>query len=757
MNNNEFKRIITTFADNPNDVQYSKGSVLLQVRDELIEIELLQENMNLFVIEDGEKRAAERWIVERLARLPQLANRLIDYTNSETNFVTPQGEFLKQLEEDPDEQITEVDDALETIQQSLNKRSGLASNVLYLTSDAGEGKTTLINELAKLQAEKFKKKQTDWLVVPILLGGRPFLRFDDVVIASLVNNYRFQGFFWETFIEMVKMGSIIPAFDGFEEMFVESSTDEALSSLGNLLNQLDSSGTLLIAARKAYFDYKSFQTQAKLYDTIQTDNVCFSKISLKRWSRKQFVSYAKKRNIKNVDLLYDTIANTLGSNHPVLTRAVLVKRLLDVSDSLTLEEIKEKIGTTAKDYFSNFIEAIVEREVKDKWIDRSGTPALPLLNIEEHKILLSMIAQEMWNTNSDSIKSDVLDLLSELFSESHHKSSQIANQIKTRIKQHALLVSTGVHYKEFAFDHDEFRQFFLGRALAENIEIDEITEVRNMLRISGLAIQTVETCSGILQKNIEKIPDYIYFLQSICIKESPVSFIRENCGSIIIQLVDDLQFDKIIELENMVFPSDALSHRNINNIVFKKSTFKATDLLNCKLSNTKFSDCMIERLTIKNDHHIENVQFLNTEIESVFFNDIEIFDPKGIDLTLSSIGFTFITENEEYSKNDEAKQNEDYKPDIELLLTEKILRKFIRATQVNENIFKLRAGNENKKIFFKSVLPNLLSARIIEEVPYVGGGKQKRYKLGCQMNKVNRALKKCDGNFNKFIEYFTKG
>src|SRR5439155_5933768 len=101
--------------------------------------------------------------------------------------------------------------------------------------------------------EAYRDKKTDWLLLPITLGGRPFLRFDDVIIGALVNRFRFQVLYYETFVELVRLGVIVPAFDGFEEMFIESGTGEAVSALSNLLGRLRSAGNLLVSARKAYF------------------------------------------------------------------------------------------------------------------------------------------------------------------------------------------------------------------------------------------------------------------------------------------------------------------------------------------------------------------------------------------------------------------------------------------------------------------------------------------------------------------------
>ena len=74
---------------------------------------------------------------------------------------------------------------------------------------------------------------------------------------------------------MVKSGVIIPALDGFEEMLVETASGEAVSALGNLVRLLESSGSLLISAREAYFDYKGLNTQVRLYDTLASGEVAF--------------------------------------------------------------------------------------------------------------------------------------------------------------------------------------------------------------------------------------------------------------------------------------------------------------------------------------------------------------------------------------------------------------------------------------------------------------------------------------------------
>lgn len=398
------------------------------------------------------------------------------------------------------------------------------------------------------------------------------------------------------------------------------------------------------------------------------------------------------------------------------------------------------------------MDAIIEREIRSKWIDRSGEPAKPLLNLDEHHKLLSMIAQEMWLINTESVKTEVLDLITELFSEFYRKDSRIANQIKERIKQHALLISSE-RYKNFSlnfsFDHDEFRQFFLGKSLAENMINRDLAEVRSILRISSIPQQTADTTASLLKQKGDDISHAIRMLQGLCIKEGSVSFIKENCGILTIRLLDGLNPDDTILVENMAFPPDALQSRKIRQVNFKKSYFRATNLHKSGLTDCNFTACVIERFTVDGEFSLSNVTVKDSTVASVLIGENEIFDPNGIHITLANKGFVFIDNEDKHIT-----RHEPYEPDPDLILTEKMLRKFMRATQINENIFRLSLSND-KKYFFNNILPSLKDAGILLKVPFRGKGKQqKRFKLRVPMNEVNAALASSEGRFDLFIRYF---
>ena len=78
-------------------------------------------------------------------------------------------------------------------------------------------------------------------------------------------------------------------------MFVETTTGEAFSALGNLLCSLHSQGNVLIAARSAFFDYADLPVSGRLFDAIGVNQVGFARLSLARWGEKQFVEYRVRR------------------------------------------------------------------------------------------------------------------------------------------------------------------------------------------------------------------------------------------------------------------------------------------------------------------------------------------------------------------------------------------------------------------------------------------------------------------------------
>jgi len=744
----DFKRILTTFADSETDIDIAKGTMLVQVRDEVIVAKLYQQDGELIVEEEDQRLPARRWLVNRIARLPLLADRILSYVPETDGFLTPSGRLLDQ----PDFSVAAEEvfhpDALATALDVLGRRPAGTTSLLYLTSDAGEGKTTLINHMARTQAEAFKAKRSDWLLVPVLLGGRTFLRFDDVVVAALVNRLRFQLLYYDAFIELVKFGVIVPAFDGFEEMMISSSSGEAISAVGNLVGSLSSSGSVLVAARKAYFDNQSFKAQARLFDAVGTGSVAFARLSLDRWNEGQFVSYASGRGLSDAQAVYTAVAARLQPGHPLLTRAVLVRRLVDVASAASgLEDLLQRIGSAPQHYFFQFVNALVEREAHEKWIDLSGEPHQPLLTVEEHHELLGMVAQEMWLSSTDSLRQDVLAVIAEVFAESRKKAPALARQICERLKQHSLLASTGTAANALAFDHEDFRGFYLGEAVGRTLRAGSRSELRALLQPGVLPRAATDEAILHLGRLHGDSSAALSSVQSVASAESSASLVKENCGALAIGLV---QGQPGRELRGMTFPEDALKARALVELAVSDSYFHASSLSGTKMQGCKFTECRFERLELHADTRIIGV-FQDCEIMMVVRadRDEQVFDPAQIGTVLAYYGAEVRVSEQVVAPPGERHLDE------ELVLLERVMRVFLRANQVNEDVIRMKLGVKSAH-FLDTVLPALLKAGILEVVPYIGSGTQRRFRVRVQMQKLHDSLAQCGGSFSKFLEVIGK-
>ena len=756
MNVEDLKRILVAFADDASDLDLADGHLMVQIRDEILQAAVEQDGGNLYVSEYGSERMeAFQWIVQRVARIPLLARRVEENVDAERYFVTPSGKLLDRLDTDPSDSEKTIVNVPETALNLLSNRPAGTSTVLYLTSDAGEGKTTIINWMAREQARRYREKRSPWLLLPISLAGRSFMTFDDIVVAELVNKMRFQLFYYEAFLELVKLGVLVPAFDGFEEMFVEGSSGEALSALGNLMNDLNSSGTVLIAARKAYFEYQDFVTQAKFFETIQKLSVSFARIGINRWNVSQFLEYAERRGMQHGDAVYTKIRDRFDKDHPLLTRAVLVKRLVETAIEGSVDVLLENLrGNEPEDYFFQFVNAIVEREATQKWVDRSGTPHQPLLTVIEHHSLLASVAQEMWISSSEVLRGEHLNVIAELFAANLNKPSGILRQVVERIRQHALISRVDGKEDTYTFDHEEFRRFYLGEAIGDTLISGSSRDLERFIERASLQPETCDAALNALNRKGGDLHAVLHSLQRLVDSAAPTSYILENSGSIGVRLLESLSFGKGASVRSFSFPSDALRGKRLVRIKFRDCHFQNTSLERTEFAECEFTGCKIYRLDLPEDFNAGDSQLIDTDVLAItkLGESTTVYDPDAIVAALSSCGF--VTRVRQTHRGGHLSVTE---PDEDTQLAERGLRAFMRSTQVNENVFRQRFGKDANH-FMRDVLPRMIESGVLQEVSYKGGGPvQRRFGIRVRMSNLEAAIPVRVSSLDEFLSAVLEG
>lgn len=752
----EFKSIVATFADPGSELLVDSTNFGISINGDLITAKITAKSGDVYVDEGTGAVPASKWVLNRLARLPLLAIRLRETVLATENFISPAVSLLPTLERGPDERAVPSEDGLRSTLNALDQRSPLETMVLYITSDAGEGKTSLINQLAREQAQYFIDNKADWLLVPIPLGGRHFLRFDDITVGVMQNRYRFPFLYYQSFLALVKMGVIVPAFDGFEEMFVENNSGEALSAMGILVGSLDSRGAMVVAARKAYYEFENLRIQERLFDTIKGYSVGFSKLELHRWKKSQFIDYCLNREIDDPEELYRRVSERLSPDHALLTRAVLVKRLVDVAKkSSTLDGLLDQLQKSGVDFFSVFVRGLIEREANEKWLDRDLKDGIgtPLLTVNEHCELLSQIALSMWESKIDFIKRDALEFVADYFCETVRKNAFQAQQVRERIRGHAMLIPSTYASYALEFDHDEFRLYFLGDGIARQIRPMNPrakAEVLNVFRRGPipsdamLALFRALTRDGTLDR-----AQAIRFLLEVAGMDAPASYTHENVAELVISLLSGIDVSGV-NIQGLSFGHNALRDKKIAGAVWQNCHFSNSSLDLTELANCTFVNCQFTKLRLTESTRISGVVFQTCTVDALVqeARNREIWEPTEIRQQLESIGVTFRDDVPLPPAPMSTRE-----PDPEIVDMEKLIRYFMRSTHMSESLIRMKLS-ERGQTFISETLPRLRKCGVLEEIKNLGSGDQRRFRLGMNIQVINDAMTAANGNFEQFLAQF---
>ena len=211
-------------------------------------------------------------------------------------------------------------------------------------------------------------------------------------------------------------------------------------------------------------------------------------------------------------------------------------------------------------------------------------------------------------------------------------------------------------------------------------------------------------------------------------------------------------------IRNMNFPASALCERRLTNVTVSGSYFPATGLNNTELCHCTFVNCHFERLEIDGSEKVSHTSFddacrVNTVVR-VGEDDgdhITRFDPEQIRNELIRTGFDV-----PFAPLSEPDADAEHDSDDDLVLVQRFLRPFLRATAPNDGTVRRRLG-VNANHFLNELLPRLQQAGVVQAVQYQGGGTQQRMRLLAPMSRIEEAMKASGGKFEKFLQEVQRG
>ena len=711
---------IATFADDVDDIVYEgDGTIIFERMGKIYKIQLVQKGDGLAIKYNGVEYSYKEFLAKELAHLELFAKKILqkDDELEELSYVDPDAVLVKVSG-------TQKGKALDVLHNECDQPAWLGARIVFVTADAGHGKSFLLKQFQRKQVKKYLDNKSDYIFWHIDLHGRELVRLNEAIMYEL-GDLRITGIYYNSIITLIKNGLIILAIDGFDELAAEKGGDVALGSLTNLVTELGGDGILVAASRRTFFNTQDYIQRAGLMNQKVSADCEFDEIRLQNWQEKQCVEYLNfyyPDGQKEFDSLKKLFRSSVS--HPLLERPFLFTKIVSFAnnDKKTPFEFVSHGGENDLDSINNIIGAFVRREVT-KWSTTEKDSGKPYLDFDQHMRLLSEVANEMWEEQKDSISIDTIAFILAILFDEWNTDISLRPTITRMAESHALLPISTVGDRYRRFDHDEFRNYFL--ALALETIIKDCKKKDNFLRVFSFMkkAQLPDSVSHylILQLKVDDSQALLKGLMKVCQGELKTTYAQPNIGTLIPYILDQIRPTEIITIGNkIVFSSLVFENKTIRNVKFYDCSFINISFCNTKMENVSFDACSFSDIRFNNNN--SNNNFANVVIaDNCMISKVTVvvseddnyseYSPSNIDNLLYEQGI-YRTAQDDEKKIPEVK-NTEYKKALK-----RFLNKFMRAAYLyeknikNEPIYNAR----NKDMIFEEIIPLLLKYNIIEEV-----------------------------------------
>ncbi|APZ47801.1 hypothetical protein BW723_16520 [Polaribacter reichenbachii] len=744
------KNDLQSFADTEEDVIIQPdGQVLFTRLGKDYELKINDIDESLYINFEGRNIKYQDFISKEIAQLDIFATRLIQkrkniepFIEGPSNLITPwsttNGIAIKQLQKECDEALL----------------SG--TKITFITADAGHGKSALLKEFQIIQANRFLKGESNYLFWHVDLQGRDLVRLAEAIMYDL-GELRIRGLYYSSILTLIKNRNIILAIDGFDELAAEIGGESALGSLSSLVKEMDGRGTLIAASRRTFFNTQDYLKRTEFLKGYISHNCFFYELKVLNWRKENATEYISYFCNDQEKIYSHLIENFKDESHPILARPFLLSKIVQLIDSSDEENsLKELLDEMNKDKegVTTIVESFIKREVQ-KWKDRDKVTGQPYLNFNQHLSFLATIAKEMWESQKDYISIDEIELYGTMLIDDWDIEESLRATIIRMLHSHALLVPISIGSEQLRkFDHEEFKNFFLGKSLGNLIKELSLRKLKKFLFLGQLPDSVPRYMLNTLKKN--DIKKYLDLFQEIIDKEWKPTHIQSNVGTIIPYLIDNNTTDDILSFSGKVtYSSLGFENKFINNVVIKNGNFINISLKNVKLKNVIFDNCSFNEIKfdLTSSNVFEEVIISNSNIDSIqIINNDEIietaYSPIRIKDLLHKRGIRSTTEKEILV----IKKHSVFKT-----LVNKFLSKYHRTILQYESNWKEHSiYGSSTKMIIEDVIPFLLENEIISEFDNknIKQSGSKAYRLNYDLKDLLKA--DSDSNENKLKEFWDK-
>lgn len=651
MNIKNIKQDIQAFADDDGEVFVENNGKILFTRngqDMLVEVKENLDTGQISIVYNGIEMPYRVFLAKKLANLDLFANKIIEKRSKNDIYVDGTAELYRVSSK-------LSDNGLNLLNLECNDFLFSGTKLTFITADAGHGKTALLKKYQQEQAARYLKNQSNFLFWHIDLQGRELVRLNEAIMYDL-GELRLPGIYFSSILTLIKRKFIILAIDGFDELAAEIGGSIALGALSSLVAQMEGSGTLIAASRRTFFDTQDYLKRTKVLKGQISSECEFNEIKLQNWQKNdavEFISYHYDQPEKiYTELLLEFSHN---DNHPILTRPFLLTKVIEGMQASNLSPA-EFVGQLSNplEGVATVVEAFTKREVS-KWKLRDKDTGVPYLTYEQHVYLLSVIAHEMWSLRTDKITIEEIQFFTTILCDDWKIEAKARPSIIQMVKSHALLILPSDTFGEQRkFEHEEFKNYFLARFLAQKItslmegsKEQDFNELKKFLYVAQLPDSVAQYAFKYIDtSNINLVENIVLVFEKMLIQEWKPTYLQTNVGTLLPYLLNQFEPNKeLIFTGKANFTSLIFENKKISKIKIINSNFINISFRNTEFLEVHFEECVFNEVRIHiSENKFTSCAFTNCEVNSVLIvKDGNIIDsayaPNRIQSLLTTLGF----------------------------------------------------------------------------------------------------------------------
>jgi hypothetical protein len=635
--------ILKDLADDPAEYDRQGGTIIFVRHGEDVTLTLKEMPTIGIAVETHEPVSGKtvycpiaHYIQQEILELPRLAAQ-VSKTVDKAARKRPAPYIECPSEYTPGNNTESWSDTSLNLQRVINEPEVGTTHLIQIMAGAGQGKTILLEEVAKRSASAYKPDAHPTpLLLTIDLLGRYVGTIDDAIAGALNNTYLFPGLAQKDITVCVRNRWIVLALDGFDELVARIGARDAFTRVTELLDQLKGSGTVILSARETFFELYQITTAIRSYLKPKLGVYSTSILKLLPWEIDQGIKVFSAIESKNPEDDLSSLLSAFLDDRALVLQPFFLTRLADLwmkgERFYDAKTNRDKLWRTRY-----IIEKFIARESGEKWTD--SREQKPLLSEKEHTTLLAGIAEEMWRSGAFKLSVEELRIAGQLTLEGMALPSATVEAVLDRLPTHGALVTRERGYTSFL--HDRFFSYYLGIQIVKYINEASTDLLKAVLGSRELSPTIAEWCVWL------SISEENQWHAAICtllhITDTKLdSTTMDNIARILSQLLNAYEVRN--HIRGITFFGDTMAKCIISNQEFKDCQFVSIDFSGTTMRNCVLDTCIFTDLHIDNSTSFEGTQFIDCRIPMLDFSDHGIFfDPSAIEAKLGERGASFRT------------------------------------------------------------------------------------------------------------------